>query len=206
MMSSRRILDLSCLAILTILVGCAVEEAYDPLQDYEEVNAVTILDAPSAAAGRFAPADRDTVYRGEYLVELLGCGACHTEGALSGAPDQSLALAGSYVGIAYSNPLGERYPGIVYPPNITPDDETGIGAWSDRQLRDAIRAGIGRHGSRRIASMPWQGYARLSDADVAAIIAYLRSLEPVSRQVPDEVEPGRTARHPFVYFGVYRSR
>lgn len=110
------------------------------------------------------------------------------------------------IGIAYSNPLGTRTPGVVYPPNITPDVKTGIGAWSDRQVANAIRAGVGRHGSRRIATMPWQGYAMLSDEDVAAMVSYLQSLEPVSHLVPEPVEPGRRAKEPFVYFGVYRSR
>ena len=144
--------------------------------------------------------------RGKYLVGLLGCGACHTAGALDGEPDMSLFLAGSTTGIAWSNPLGSDRPGIVFPPNITPDKETGVGGWSDRQLANAIRAGIGRHGNRRIATMPWQAYARLSDDDVTAIVAYLRTLDPVRRQVPAPVEPGQPARDPFVYFGVYRRR
>jgi len=197
---------LSILAACVMLTACASETAYDPLKDYEEIDAVTILDAPAPKPGRFAPDQRETVARGEYLVELLGCGACHTPGALNGEPDMSQALAGSGTGIAWSNPLGTERPGIVYPSNITPDDETGIGTWSDRQIADAIRAGIGRHGSRRIATMPWQGYARLSDDDVAAIVAYLRTIDPVRRQVPDPVEPGQSAREPFVYFGVYRRR
>ena len=88
----------------------------------------------------------------------------------------------------------------------TPDIETGIGAWSDQQIGDAIRAGIGRHGNRRISVMPWQGYARISDSDIEAIVAYLRSIEPVKHAVPDEVMPGEEATSPFVYFGVYESR
>jgi hypothetical protein len=139
-------------------------------------------------------------------VELLGCGACQTDGALIGAANTHKALAGSRIGIAWSNPLGDKYPGVVYPPNITPDLETGIGKWSDPQIADAIRAGIGRHGSRRISTMPWPGYAKIYDEDIAAITAYLRSIEPVVHRVPDEVAPGQPASEPFVYFGVYRSR
>ena len=82
--------------------------------------------------------------------------------------------------------------------NLTPDDETGIGRWSDRQIANAIRAGIGHHGKRRIATMPWQGYARLTDDDVAAMVAYLRSIEPIRNSVPKEVIPGDRATHPFV--------
>ncbi len=194
------------LPLLLLLAGCAASPSSNPLAEYEEVAATTIIDAPSARPGGFAPAMRDRVYRGEYLVELLGCGSCHTDGALAGDPDLERSLAGSRTGIAWTNPLGTRYPGVVYPPNITPDVATGIGAWTDRQIANAIRAGIGRHGSRRIATMPWQGYAKISDDDVAAIVSYLRSIEPVHHEVPAEVPPGKPARAAFVYFGVYRSR
>ena len=189
-----------------MFAGCATEEPTNLLEAYEEVDATTILDAPSAIPGTFAPAHRGRVARGEYLVELLGCGVCHTDGALVGDPDFERSLAGSATGIAYMKPMGEEHPGVVYPANITPDDETGIGTWTDQQIANAIRAGIGRHGDQRIASMPWQGYARISDDDVDAIVSYLRSIKAVRHKVPDKVEPGDRATHPFVYFGVYRSK
>ncbi len=189
-----------------LLGACAAEAPSSLLDDYEEVDATTILDAPSARPGKFAPHNKAVVERGEYLVELLGCGSCHTDGALVGDPDFKKSLGGSKTGIAYTNPLGEKYPGVIYPSNITPDRKTGIGNWTDTQIANAIRAGIGRHGSRRLATMPWRGYARISDDDVTAIVSYLRSVEPVEHRVPDEVEPGQRASHPFVYFGVYRSR
>lgn len=188
------------------LAGCAAEAPYNPLADYEELDASTILDAPRPVPGNFAPENRYQVERGGYLVELLGCGACHTEGALQGAPKLEMALAGSSMGIAHTNPLGNQYPGVVYPPNITPDQETGIGDWSDSQIGNAVRAGIGRHAGRRITVMPWESYTKLSTEDVEAIVAYLRSIPPVRHEVPDEVVPGNKAKKPFVYFGVYRSR
>jgi hypothetical protein len=199
------------LLMASVLAACATktveQAAYDPLQDYAEVDAATILDAPAPVPGSFAPEHLYQVERGEYLVELLGCGACHTDGALDGVPDFDRALAGSRIGIAYSNPLRTGKPGVIYPANLTPDEETGIGKWSDHQVTNAVRAGIGRHGNRRIPSMPWQGYARLTDDDddVDGIVAYLRSIKPISNRVPKEVKPGSRAIHPFVYFGVYRS-
>ncbi|MEJ2289536.1 MAG: hypothetical protein P8Y02_13020 [Deinococcales bacterium] len=84
--------------------------------------------------------------------------------------------------------------------------ETGIGDLSDTQVAAAIRGGRGRHGAGQLAVMPWQGYARLTDQDLEAIVAYLRSIEAVSHKVPDRVAPGAVARAPFVYFGVYRRR
>lgn len=189
-----------------LVSACVSKAPTDLLQGHEEVDATTIIDAPSPLPGTFAPENRHIVERGEYLVELLGCGACHTNGALVGDPDMDRPLAGSRTGIAYTNPLGHEYPGVIYPPNITPEPETGIGGWSDVQIANAIRAGIGRHTKRRITTMPWQGYAKLTDDDVDAIVSYLRSIKPVKHQVPGAVEPGKRATHPFVYFGVYRSK
>lgn len=202
-----KILRLALTAPL-VLIACATETEpqYDPLEDYEEIEVATILDAPSPVAGNFAPEHLYQVERGEYLVELLGCGACHTNGSLEGAPQIDMALAGSAIGIAYTNPLGDETPGIVFPPNITPDNETGIGLWSDQQIKLAIRSGVGRHAGRRIAVMPWQGYAKMTDEDITAIVSYLRSIEPVHHKVPDAVEPGERPKDPYVHFGVYRSR
>jgi len=194
------------IAAAVLSAGCATDVSDSLLDDYEEVDATSILDAPAAQPGTYSPQNRILVERGEYLVELLGCGSCHTDGALLGDPDFDKSLAGSGTGIAYTNPLGEKNPGIIYPSNITPDDATGIGSWTDAQIAYAIRAGISRHGSRRLASMPWRGYAKISDDDVRAIIAYLRRIKAVEYRVPDEVAPGESASHPFVYFGVYRSK
>ena len=162
------------LVSVVFLGSCATEPAetpYDPLQNYEEVEAATVLDAPKAEPGRYAPDNVAQVERGEYMVELLGCGACHTDGALEGVPNFDKSLAGSSIGIAYTSPLNEQRPGILFPPNLTPDEETGIGLWSDRQIENAIRAGVGRHSGRRIAIMPWQGYTRMTAEDVSAIVA-----------------------------------
>lgn len=196
---------LPCAAAL-LVAACATSDPPDLFSEYEEVAATSILDAPTVAPNQVAAENREAIARGEYLVELLGCGACHTDGALIGEPDMAKPLAGSTIGIAYTNPLQFRNPGIVFAPNITPDPETGIGNWSDRDIAAAVRAGLGRHGDERILVMPWQGYARLSDTDAAAIVGYLRHLDPVSHQVPSNVPAGRATRHDYVHFGVYRTR
>lgn len=186
------------------LVVAACAAPYDPLQDYEALEAATIVESPPAEAGSFAPANEEQVARGKYLVELLGCGVCHTNGALEGAPDRTKLLAGSRIGIAYTNPLEHRNPGVVYPPNLTPDTETGIGSRSDVEIANAIRSGVGQHGGRPITVMPWQGYSRMTEDDVLAMVSYLRSIKPVRHEVPAAVPPGRRASEPFVHFGVYR--
>lgn len=191
-----------------LLCSCANEQAtpWDPAAGLEVVDNATVLKAPPPRAGTYAPELRGLIERGRYMVEILGCGSCHTDGALDGEPHPDRALAGSAIGIAYTNPLRNDKPGVVYPPNLTPDEETGIGAWSDQQIANAICAGIGGHNSRPIAMMPWQGYSRMREDDVDAIVSYLRSIEPVEHRVPAEVPPGQTAQYPFVYFGVYRNR
>jgi mono/diheme cytochrome c family protein len=189
-------------SICIAVAACA--GAATPLDDYEELDSTTIFDAPAVAG--VAPENRAAVARGQYLVELLGCGACHTDGALVGEPRMDRWLAGSSVGVAYTNPMEFSNPGVAFPPNITPDEETGIGRWSDRQIAAAVRAGAGRHGRGRILVMPWQGYSKLSNDDVLAIVGYLRSIEAVRFEVPENVPPGRRTSAQYVHFGVYRSR
>ncbi len=188
------------------LAACANEAPTDPMENLEEVESAKVVDAPKPQPGRFYPGDRDAIDQGAYLVQLLGCGACHTNGALDGVPNMNKALAGSMTGIAYSSPLKDKNPGVVFPPNITPDEETGIGLWTDIEIGNAIRAGTSRHGSRRLVTMPWQGYARINDADIAAIIAYLRSIKPIENTVPKPVKRGEPTRERFVYFGVYQNK
>jgi len=199
-------LRMTTLCLLVTVGACASGSAYNPLSDYEEVAAATILDAPAARSAPDSPEGRRITERGQYLVELLGCGSCHTDGALIGEPVTERALAGSRIGIAWTNPMEFDNPGVVFAPNLTPDVETGLGRWSEAQIIEAIRAGAGRHGSQRILVMPWQGYARLRYDDAFAIARYLKNLEPVAHQVPAAVPAGRRSNERFVHFGVYRSR
>jgi mono/diheme cytochrome c family protein len=173
------------------------------VQEFEQVQSTNILDAPPA---RTAGADAGRIEHGRYLVGLLGCESCHTDGALLGTPRMDRQLAGAGVGIAWSNPMVEPNPGVVYPRNLTPDVKTGIGAWTEKEIVDAIRTGIGRDGRQHLPVMPWPGYGKLSDADAAAIAAYLLALPPVIHEVPQNVQPGQRATAPYVHFGVYQSR
>ena len=194
------------LALLLVIKACAANpdaaDHPDATDRFELLTPVTMMDGPDSHRGH----DSEAAARGKYLVELLGCGSCHTQGALEGEPDYGKRLAGSTTGISYSNPLTEEFPGVVYPANLTPDTETGIGSWSDEQVLEVIRSGADPTGRKHLPVMPWPAYAKISDADGTAIVTYLRSLRPVKHAVPKNVLPGREAEYPYVHFGVYRSR
>lgn len=122
------------------------------------------------------PASADPVARGRYLVEsIAGCGNCHTpkgpQGDLPG-----LNLAGGQV-------IDEQ-PFRAVASNITPDPETGIGRWTDAQIARAIREGIRPDGRIIGPPMPFELYRGIADSDLAAMVAYLRSVPPVRNAVP----------------------
>jgi mono/diheme cytochrome c family protein len=74
--------------------------------------------------------------------------------------------------------------GVFGVPNITSDQETGIGGWSDAEIGRAMREGIDKDGKVMLI-MPWRNYSVLSDQDLAAVIGYLRGVEPVHNEVPE---------------------
>ncbi len=189
------------LLFLPVIASCT--GPLDALSNYEPVNATTVVPAPEAKPS--ATYDPERVDHGKYLIELLGCGACHTHGALMGRPDNDRLLAGSRIGLAHSNPLRVEHPAIVFPPNLTPDTETGIGGLSDGQLQYAIRHGVGRRGDA-LKVMPVAALVQLRDDDLMDIVAYLRSLEPVHHEVPANVPEGTSTDALFVHFGVYQNR
>jgi len=131
------------------------------------------------------------VQRGYYLVRIMDCTGCHTPGALTGRPDTDRLLAGSDVG--FGTPAG-----ILYPPNLTPDPETGLGRWTDAQIARAIRQGVRPDGRALVPVMPWPSYSALTETDVAAVVAYLRTLRPVRNQAPPNTPPGQPAPAPYL--------
>jgi mono/diheme cytochrome c family protein len=134
----------------------------------------------------------DATSRGEYLVAIMDCGGCHTGGALAGQPDPSLRLAGSDIG------FGAPGPGVFYPPNLTPDRETGLGDWSAAEIARAVRTGARPDGRELAPMMPWRSYAALTDDDALALAAYLKSLPPVQRKVPPPTGPDERAPAPYL--------
>jgi mono/diheme cytochrome c family protein len=119
--------------------------------------------------------------RGRYLVEhVAGCLDCHSprDWKQYGAPGlPGMAGAGQIFPV-------KGLPGRVVAANITPDRETGIGAWSDDELARAIREGIGRDGHALFPLMPYRHFRHLSDEDLASVIVYLRSMPAVHNPLP----------------------
>ncbi len=131
--------------------------------------AIALLAAGSASA-------QTTVERGRALMQgIVACGNCHTPQGPNG-PEAGKELAGG-------TPFAEK-PFTAYASNITPDKATGIGNWTDAQIVAAIREGRRPDGSIIGPPMPIGLYRGMSDADVNAIVAYLRTVPAVKNAVP----------------------
>lgn len=114
--------------------------------------------------------------RGTYLVRgIAGCGNCHTTRDSEDQPIAAMELAGGRV-------LDVPFAVIVMP-NITPDNETGIGTWTEEQIMTAIREGRRPDGTLIGPAMPIAIYRGISDADTRAIAAYVRSVPPISHKL-----------------------
>lgn len=126
-----------------------------------------------------AQSKSDLVKRGDYLVNgLLTCGNCHTPKGPQGDIMEK-AFSG---GLTFDEP-----PFKVTAPNITPDKDTGIGAMSDADIEKVLRKGIKPDGTPVAMIMPSGFYEIMTDRDMNAVIAYLRTLKPIKNKVPDPV-------------------
>ena len=135
-----------------------------------------------ALTDRTFAASPERLARGQYLTEnVANCFACHSDRDWS--REDAAEVPGTHGAGTPKFPL-QDLPGAVYPPNITPDKETGAGNWTDDQLARAIREGIGSDGRALFPFMPYENFRYLSDEDLASIIVYLRSIPPVRRAVP----------------------
>jgi len=166
MSASRRIL-FSVVAIAAAAVAVAIWIIRGPgpmafaggqkvaLADYKAAD-------PTGVPASLAKAS--LVERGAYLARAADCMVCHT---MQGGKE-------------YAGGLGFKLPfGMLYSTNITPDKETGIGNYTDRDFLNSVHRGIRRDGARLYPAMPFTSYTYISDADALAIKAYLFSLPPV---------------------------
>lgn len=127
----------------------------------------------------------ERVERGRYLAtSVSGCTYCHGELDWK-APGYPVKPGTEGGGRSFAE---EGIP-FVASPNITPDPETGAGTWTDDMLARAIREGIGHDGRTLFPLMPYTQYRYMSDEDVASIVAYLRTLPALKRQVPPTKVP-----------------
>jgi mono/diheme cytochrome c family protein len=121
-----------------------------------------------------ATEDLGLAERGKYLATAADCVACHT------APDGK-PFAG---GVALKTPFG-----TLVTPNITPDPNAGIGAWTDEEFLAALWQGRGRSGKRLFPAMPYPSYTQMTKEDALAIRNYLRTVEPVPVRVESNLLP-----------------
>jgi len=152
----------------------------------------------------------DPVKHGEHLVNSIGCSDCHTPKIFTEHGmelDTTRLLSGHPAGDAlpsYDPETSKSYVlfsgdftaavgpwGTSFAANLTPDP-SGIGSWTEDEFLTAIRKGLykGLNGSRPLLPpMPWPAYRNLSDQDLKAIFAYLKSIKPVNNVVPSPIPP-----------------
>lgn len=157
------------------------------------------------------PSSGDRVKRGEYLVTIAGCNDCHTPwklGEKGPEPDMSRMLSGHphdlampeaptfppgpwLVSAAATNTAWAGPWGVSFTANLTPDEDTGIGAWSEDIFINTLRTGKHWGQSRDLLPpMPWFNYGKMSDEDLKSVFAYLRAIPPVKNRVPLPIPPG----------------
>jgi mono/diheme cytochrome c family protein len=118
---------------------------------------------------------------GKYLVNgVLGCFDCHSQVEREPKP----GVAPNFVNVGSGRVIANEGGFVLAAPNITPDLETGAGTWTDDQFARAIREGIGHDGRTLFPIMPYGDYRNLSDEDLASVVVYIRSLDPVHHVLP----------------------
>ena len=165
----------------------------------------------TGASERINPALKaKRIERGAYLVRTMGCNDCHTPlkmGPRGPEPDMTRALTGhpselvmppapelppgpwSWVAAetntAFAGPWGTSFTA-----NLTPDEETGLGKWTEEMFIQTMKTG--RHegkGRPIMPPMPWFVVGALNDEDIKSLFAYLQSLPPVRNRVPQVIDP-----------------
>ena len=153
----------------------------------------------------------EMVQRGSYLVVFGGCNDCHTPkvfGPEGMQEDTTKLLSGNPEGFKLAEiNTNEIQPGkwylanahltawvgpwgVSFTKNLTPDEPTGIGTWTEEIFIKSMRTGkqMG-HGRNLLPPMPWFNVGKLTDEDLKSIFAYLKSLKPIRNQVPEPIPP-----------------
>ena len=157
-------------------------------------------------------ANKEQLKRGQYLVTLGGCNDCHSPKMMTPKgpqPDPAKILSGHPAGAPVPPVPGGMFGqgqwaaltndnftawagpwGISFAANLTPDVDTGLGGWTATQFIQTIRTGKHLGAGRPILPpMPTDALAAMTDSDLKAIFAYLKSLKPIKNQVPAPMPP-----------------
>ncbi len=142
----------------------------------------------SASSSRMAHGKADDMRaRGAYLAMITGCVGCHSPRSEDGNVLTGQLLTGG------NHPIPAGPLGRVYPPNITPDVQTGIGSWSIDDIVKALKEGSTPMGRIVSPAMPWRSqFNKLDLVDAQSIAIYLKSLPPVANHVPPPIPTANT--------------
>jgi mono/diheme cytochrome c family protein len=174
-----------------------LKEVKNDVADHELDFPLNILvhTMPQEAPAYPAPVDpKDSVAQGRYLVNVIGCMECHTPVDAHHQPLPGMDMAGGmeFPLLNVEGDLSALPGGFVRTANLTPDPQTGIGAWSREAFLGAFRDWRGKSGQAKMVKvkngefqtvMPWPYFAGMTDADLGSIYDYLRTLKPVKHAV-----------------------
>ncbi len=200
------------LAAACTLLSAVLLHADEPVEESTEaaeVDTTPMMSVTISADDALAATPEATlIARGAYLVTISDCNGCHTPLTMTPEgprPDMSRMLSGHPQEMAMPATAPEDGPwnirmaatatafagpwGVSYAPNLTPDIQTGLGTWTREMFISALRTGRHMGVSRPIMPpMPWMAYGQMTDEDLAAVFAYLRSVPPIRNQAPASVE------------------
>lgn len=194
---------LSWIGISLLLIQC----------DEKKTNGASQDESPTPATAEFGGFESQIKW-GHHLVTIAGCNDCHTPKKMSDhgpVLDSALLLSGHpaqfpsmeinrkelETKVVVANMLLTEWAGpwgVSYTANLTPD-ETGIGNWTEAQFFKALREGKlkGLDGSRTLLPpMPWDMLRHMTDGEISAIFAYLKSIKPVNNLVPQPLPPANS--------------
>ena len=148
-----------------------------------------ILCGPLHAHGE---TEAELIARGRYIATAIqGCG-CHTREKPDGSKDENWHYAGSPnpalpagppANAGWSSPRWKK----IYASNITPDQETGIGKWSEADFLRAMKTGITPDGRVLDTQMPWPSFQKVTDRDLRSLWAYLKTIKPIKHTPPKKI-------------------
>ncbi|TPE43498.1 c-type cytochrome [Pontibacter mangrovi] len=169
----RKVLKVAGYVVVFVLVAIAAGIIY--LQyAFPNVDAAPTITVDKSAA---------QVERGRYLANhVTVCIDCHSTRDFSRLSGPPLAGTLGKGGDVFDHNFG--FPGTFYAKNITSDKETGIGTWTDGEIYRAFTRGVSRDGEPLFPVMPYKSYSQLTNEDAHAIVAYIRTLQPIKNKVP----------------------